>query len=62
MLVVIIAGDQVYEYIVYEKLIVEPSEVSVLNRNSDFRVLTLVTCDPMINPTHRLIIHAYLPE
>lgn len=60
--VVIIAGDQVYEYIVYEKLIVEPSEVSVLNRNSDFRVLTLVTCDPMINPTHRLIIHAYLPE
>lgn len=58
----IISGQYVYEYVVYEKLIVEPSDISVLNRNSDYRVLTLVTCDPMINPTHRLIIHAYIPE
>lgn len=58
----IISGDYSYEYVVYEKIIVEPSDISVLNRNGDFRVLTLVTCDPMINPTHRLIIHAYLPE
>jgi sortase A len=58
----IISGEYSYEYIVYEKIIVEPSDTSVLNRNGDFRVLTLVTCDPMINPTHRLIVHAYIPD
>jgi sortase A len=58
----IISDEYSYEYVVYEKLIVEPSDISVLNRNGDFRVLTLVTCDPMINPTHRLIIHAYMPD
>jgi sortase A len=58
----IISGEYSYEYVVYEKIIVEPSDISVLNRNGDFRVLTLVTCDPMIDPTHRLIIHAYIPE
>lgn len=58
----VISDGYSYEYVVYEKLIVEPSDISVLNRNGDFRVLTLVTCDPMINPTHRLIIHAYIPD
>lgn len=58
----IISGGYSYEYVVYEKIIVEPSDISVLNRNGDFRVLTLVTCDPMINPTHRLIVHAYIPD
>lgn len=58
----IISDNYMYEYVVYEKLIVEPTEISVLNRNSDYRVLTLVTCDPMIDPTHRLIIHAYIPD
>ncbi|BES65497.1 hypothetical protein SANA_19360 [Gottschalkiaceae bacterium SANA] len=58
----IISGEYSYEYVVYEKIIVEPSDISVLNRNGDFRVLTLVTCDPMIDPTHRLIIHAYIPD
>lgn len=58
----VISGTYSYEYVVYEKIIVEPTEISVLNRNSDFRILTLVTCDPMINPTHRLIVHAYMPD
>lgn len=45
-------------YVVYEIKIVEPDDVSVLKSSSTFRVLTLVTCDPVINPTHRLIVHA----
>jgi sortase A len=45
-------------YVVYEILIVEPNDVSVLKGSSSHRVLTLVTCDPVYNPTHRLIVHA----
>lgn len=45
-------------YVVYETLIVEPDDVSVLRNSSKYRVLTLVTCDPVYNPTHRLIVHA----
>lgn len=45
-------------YVVYEILIVEPDDISVLKNSSNYRVLTLVTCDPVYNPTHRLIVHA----
>ena len=45
-------------YVVYETKIVEPDDVSVLKSSSKFRVLTLITCDPVYNPTHRLIVHA----
>ncbi|MBY9079808.1 class D sortase [Paenibacillus sp. HN-1] len=48
------------EYKVYEILVVEPTDVSVLEGNNKDRILTLITCDPLINPTHRLIIHAKL--
>jgi sortase A len=54
----ILEGDKTLVYKVYEKLIVEPEDTSVLNRNKTDRVLTLITCDPIIHPTHRLIIHA----
>lgn len=47
-----------YVYNVYQQLIVEPIDTTVLNRNNQDKVLTLITCDPMINPTHRLIIQA----
>ncbi|WP_232729971.1 class D sortase [Paenibacillus phocaensis] len=50
-------------YEVYEILIVEPTEVSVLEPKGDDAILTLITCDPLKNPTHRLILHAkLLPE
>lgn len=49
-----------YQYEVYDISIVEPTDVSVLNGNDTGRILTLITCDPLINPTHRLIIHAKL--
>lgn len=52
------AGTFTYE--VYETKIVEPTDLSVLNRNSKDRVLTLITCTPMFKSTHRIIIHAVM--
>ncbi|WP_150271920.1 class D sortase [Paenibacillus tepidiphilus] len=49
-----------FDYEVYDISIVEPTDVSVLNGNGEDRILTLITCDPLIDPTHRLIIHAKL--
>lgn len=53
-------NGQTYEYKVFDTLVVEPTDVSVLNRNDKDKILTLITCDPLVNPTHRLIIHAKL--
>lgn len=53
-------GKQDYNYVVYDVTIVEPTDVSVLKGNDDDKILTLITCDPLVNPTHRLIIHAKL--
>lgn len=61
-------GDQIivttkkgkYTYEVYETKIVKPTDLSVLNRNSRDKVLTLITCTPMFKSTHRIIIHAVL--
>ncbi|MBB6021067.1 sortase A [Paenibacillus sp. JGP012] len=38
--------------------VVEPSDVSVLEDPGLGQVLTLITCDPLIDATHRLIIRA----
>ena len=54
--------NQVYNYEVYDISIVEPTDVSVLEGNNKDKILTLITCDPLVNPTHRLIIHAKLPD
>lgn len=54
-------SDQVYNYEVYDISIVKPTDISVLNGNNKDKILTLITCDPLVNPTHRLIIHAKLP-
>ncbi|MNP49025.1 Sortase family protein [compost metagenome] len=61
-------GDQIdiaaetgrFVYEVYDISVVEPTDVSVLEPKGDDRMLTLITCDPLKNPTHRLIIHAKL--
>ncbi len=52
------SGGIKYVYTVYKTHIVEPTDVSVLYRSKEHEVLTLVTCDPVVNPTHRLIVHA----
>lgn len=54
----IVTKEKIYKYTVYKVHIVEPEDVSVLNSNGKDKILTLVTCDPVKNPTHRLIIHA----
>lgn len=49
-----------YKYKVYNIVIVEPTDLSVLDKNDEDAIITLITCDPMINPTHRLIVQAKL--
>jgi len=49
-------GERVYNYTVTEKLIVKPEEVWVLEGNGSDKEITLVTCHPIENPTHRLIV------
>ncbi len=56
--ITITVGKDEYVYTVFNVSIVEPTDVSVLNRNNKDKVLTLITCDPIENATHRLIIHA----
>ncbi|WP_322907449.1 class D sortase [Paenibacillus campi] len=53
------AQGRMYTYTVDHIQIVEPTDVAVLNANGKEQELTLVTCDPLINPTHRLIVHAH---
>lgn len=62
----VVLGDEIkirrhgqeYLYEVIRIKIVEPTDISVLNNEGDDRLLTLITCDPLINPTHRLIVQA----
>lgn len=56
------ANGKEYVYEVYETLIVEPDDLSVLRGSSSHRVLTLITCTPMYTSTHRLIVHAVVRE
>lgn len=62
------AGDRVvifylgrrYDYIVFDKNIVEPSDVSYLTNRYDAPVLTLQTCDPPGTLFKRLVVRARL--
>lgn len=49
-----------FHYKVTETELVLPSDLSVLNNDGDEALLTLITCHPKRNPTHRLIIKAKL--
>lgn len=55
-------GNEQYEYEVIEKIYVKPDEVWVLEGNNIDKEITLVTCHPMINPTHRLIVKGKIME
>lgn len=63
----VVAGDEIsikttkgtFKYVVYDKFVVEPSQVEVLNPAKD-ATLTLVTCTPIRVATHRLIVKARL--
>ncbi|MCD4713353.1 MAG: class D sortase [Clostridiales bacterium] len=56
----VVTSEKTFKYKVYKTHIVEPTDVTVLYRNSKDQIITLVTCDPVRNPTHRLIVHAIL--
>ena len=58
--VTIITKTKTYTYIIYEKLVVLPDDVSVLKYKENDNIITLITCTPMRASTHRLIIHARL--
>lgn len=64
------AGDEVeietsvgtYRYAVTAKTLVLPDDLSVLANEENKSTLTLITCYPKRNPTHRLIVTAELQE
>ena len=61
-LITVDTGTKQYVYKVGEKLYVLPEEVWVLNGNGKDREITLITCHPMENPTHRIAIKGKLIE
>lgn len=53
-------GEEIYVYVVTEIEIVEPKDVWILNSDPKKQEITLITCSPMKEPTHRLIVKGYL--
>lgn len=55
-------GAAHYKYQVQDKQYVLPEEVSVLEGNGKDREITLITCHPMDNPTHRIVVKGKIME
>lgn len=55
-------GAEQYNYEVVDKLYVKPEETWVLKGNQADKEVTLITCHPQVNPTHRLIIKGKIIE
>lgn len=53
---------ETYIYQVYESFLVEPTQMSVTEPQGDKKVITLITCHPVVNATHRLIVRGELVE
>lgn len=54
-----IATDKgTFQFTVVKTFIVKPNDLKVLKEQGNRKMLTLITCDPVINPTHRLIVQA----
>lgn len=58
--VIIFYQNKRYDYVVFDKTIAKPSDVSFLTNRYDAPVLTLQTCDPPGTLLNRLIIRAKL--
>lgn len=52
--------EQTFTYRVTSSFLVLPNELSVLDQNDEGSEITLITCEPMYDPTHRLIVKAEL--
>ncbi len=59
--VVVYAGDTPYSYVVVATMVVEPSEVSLLEPTPN-ATLTLITCHPYMIDTHRFVAIAELTD
>ncbi len=59
--VVVYAGTTAYRYVVREKRVVEPTDVSVMYPTTD-PILSLQTCYPYLVDTHRLVVIARLAD
>lgn len=55
-------GKETYTYKVYESFLVEPTEVWVTEPIEDKKIVTLITCHPVVQATHRLIVRGELVE
>ncbi|WP_160849148.1 class D sortase [Pontibacillus yanchengensis] len=53
-------GNHTYAYQVENVFRVLPTDLSVLKQPETGSILTLITCDPIQDPTHRLIVQASL--
>lgn len=58
--VIVFYANKRYDYIVFDKAIVSPADVSYLTNRYDYPVLTLQTCDPPGTLLNRLIVRAKL--
>jgi len=57
--IIVYAGETPYRYLVREKRIVQPDEVSVMEPTTK-ATMTLITCYPYLIDTHRLVVIAEL--
>lgn len=58
--VIIFKNHKRYDYIVFDKVVVNPNDVSYLTNRYDYPVLTLQTCDPPGTLLNRLVVRAKL--
>ncbi|TCP30238.1 sortase A [Scopulibacillus darangshiensis] len=56
--VLIETKSQIITYVVFNKTIINPDDLSILKSRDNKSIITLITCEPMKNPTKRLIIQA----
>jgi sortase A len=54
--------DGLFVYIVYQTFIAEPTDLSVLNPMPDQKILTLITCHPLYQSSHRLIVQSRIQQ
>ena len=55
--VMVVTEEKEIPYRVFNKVIVEPQQTDLLAPTKE-KILTIVTCEPVRNPTHRLIVQA----
>lgn len=60
--IIITVNKKSFKYVVYDKLVVDPTDTSVLRGTKKNKVVTLITCTPLYSSTHRLVIHAQMVQ